>query len=141
MATKPEPKATGISFESLLSEKTKGLTAALDDGFPLTDRAELTDRPMVLHKWEILDGIGGQKYSRVWAYVLDPATGEAQPVKFEDGGRSRDGITETLRELLKRRIRGNVAVVLRSEEYSFTDQETGAESYATRYSFEDNSGE
>lgn len=116
---------------------SKTLTKARDDGYTLTDRADLVDKPMILEKWELLPGIGDRPYARVWAHVYNEDTGTVVKVKFEDGGRSFDGIPATLAELQRNRVRTNVAVVLRGEPYDFEDRDTGEMKTAVRYSIVD----
>lgn len=114
----------------------KTLAQAQDDGFASVERSELVDQPMLLVKWELNPGIGGAPYARVWARVFDPETGEERKVKFADGGRSFDGIPATLKELERNRVKTNVAVYLRGEEYDFEDSDTGEMKTAVRYTFE-----
>lgn len=129
--------AANLSAEAFKARFKAGktLTQAQDDGFTSTPREDLVDRPMILQRWEIRDGIGGSKFARVWALVLNEESGEVEQVKFEDGGRSFTGIPATLAELTRNKVRGGVTVVMRGEPYTFTD-DNGLEMDAVRYSFE-----
>src|SRR6476660_3001466 len=72
-------------------KKAQDLAAAIDDGFTAVQRDEILDMPLVIVAWETEDGFGGSKYSEVWA-LAEYADGDVRKVKFQDGGRSADGI-------------------------------------------------
>lgn len=122
-------------------ENAQDLTAALDDGFVLTDRQDLirpegqTPIPLYLVGWETSNGIGGD-YVEVWALAMF-GDGDVRKVKFRDGGRSFDGIPATLRKLTQNGVYGNVRLVMMGEEYSFFDKETGEPMTACRYTLHD----
>lgn len=123
---------------STFGDRVKGsqsLTSALDDGFTLTDRSEITGKPLVIVGWEISAGIGGD-YVEVWAMVMFGPE-DIRKCKFRDGGRAPEGIPATLRRLTESGITSNVRTIMTSQEYEFTDQTTGEVMAAARYWFED----
>lgn len=116
-------------------ERAQDLTAALDDGFVLTDREEIVGKAMVIVGWELSDGMGGD-YVEVWALVMF-APKDVRKIKFRDGGRSFDGIPATLKKLTANGVYGNVRLTLAGEPYEFTDRETGEIRPAVRYTLTD----
>lgn len=127
-------KLRRISPDSFAQRKAnaKPLAAALDDGFVVTEREDLRGVLLCLVGWEIKQGIGGD-YSELWALAQFSET-DVRQVKFTDGGRSAMGsITATLRALVQNGITSDVFVVLRGEEYDFTDRDSGVQMSATRW--------
>ena len=122
-------------------ENAQDLTAALDDGFVLTDRQDIIRPegvppvPLYLVGWETSEGIGGD-YVEVWALAMFE-DGEVSKIKFRDGGRSFDGIPATLKKLTQNGVYGNVRLVMMGEEYPFNDRETGEPMTGWRYTLHD----
>jgi hypothetical protein len=115
-------------------KKAKDLGAAIDDGFARVERDEILDMPLLIVAWETEEGFGGSKYSEIWT-LAEYADGDVRKVKFQDGGRSADGITRTLARLVENGVTGDLVATLRGEPYSFTDDD-GVEVHATRYTLE-----
>jgi hypothetical protein len=127
-------KLRQISADAYVARKKKAqdLAAAIDDGFTAVQRDEILDLPLVIVGWETEEGFGGSKYSEVWALAEYSADGDVRKVKFQDGGRSADGITRTLARLVENGVTGDLVATLKGEPYSFKDDE-GVEVYAMRY--------
>jgi hypothetical protein len=129
-------KLRQINTDAYVARKKKAqdLGAAIDDGFTAVQRDEILDMPLVIVAWETEDGFGGSKYSEVWA-LAEYADGDVRKVKFQDGGRSADGITRTLARLVENGVTGDLVATLRGEQYSFTDDDN-MDRVAMRYTLE-----
>jgi hypothetical protein len=112
-------------------KKAQDLSAAIDDGFTSVERDSILDMPLLIVAWETAEGFRGSKYSEVWA-LAEYGDGDVRKVKFQDGGRSADGITRTLGRLAENGVTGDVVAVLNGERYGFTNDE-GEEDSAMRY--------
>lgn len=137
---------TTDSFKTRM-DKSRGLATLLDDGFVEVDRDELVALPMILLGWQLRPAItSGYEQARIWAMVqVDQsiAEDEVRKVKFRDAGRGTytiPGIPEMLRELQDNGTTGDVAVMLRMENYTFVDRDSGEEVEASRYWFDDPEG-
>jgi hypothetical protein len=130
-------KLRQISPDAYIARKKKAqdLATAIDDGFTAVQRDEILDLPLVIVAWETEEGFGGSKYSEVWALAEYSADGDVRKVKFQDGGRSADGITRTLARLVENGVTGDLVATLKGEPYTFTDND-GVEVYAMRYTLE-----
>lgn len=115
-------------------KNAQDLSAAMDDGFTSVERDSILDMPLLIVAWETAEGFRGSKYSEVWA-LAEYGDGDVRKVKFQDGGRSADGITRTLGRLVENGVTGDLVATLRGERYGFTNDE-GAEDSAMRYILE-----
>jgi hypothetical protein len=107
----------------------------------------LIGRRMVLIAWELrpFGSEPGRETARIWAMVeTDEVEEGVRKVKFRDAGRGNmivQGIPDTLRELQDNGTTTDVGVMLRAEEYPFTNKDTGEDETGIRYWFEDAEGE
>lgn len=115
-------------------KNAQDLSAAMDDGFTSVERDSILDMPLLIVAWETAEGFRGSKYSEVWA-LAEYGDGDVRKVKFQDGGRSADGITRTLGRLAENGVTGDLVATLKGERYGFTNDE-GEEDSAMRYLLE-----